>query len=422
MNVNIKNKITFAILLLLMHFRVNLIGSMSLTEIYVLTQIPRLLRWVNTKGKQIPYLNKIVNGFYLLIVVQCISEFMIQNTLVNAMKGIAVTVMALFLMLFFLEKILKDLSLLKLIPLISIVSLMVFGDQFGFAERDAPTRFKFYTAPIIIYTVCFLSMLPYKIIQKNLKLILCIASIFIIIGGARSLGFSLFFTIVFYTIFSRYKTIKLRKILPGIIIGVIAIQSFLTFIYMPKVKSGEWGSEQNRAQFELIDWNSSIFAIIFAARTDFFVSAIAFKDKPLWGHGSWAMDTTGKYFYLQEKLLDKDDIKDPGEFSFVPNHSVVMGKGTANGIFAFLIFLWIFITIYKVGFVALKYKSNYSIYLMWTFISSFQLMMFGPPAVLKNNGSLAFAIMFSLFCYSMYNNKLDNNGRESKIIRGNSNI
>lgn len=422
MNGKLKSKIFFIVSLILMHYRVNLIGSMSLTEIYVVTQIPYLLKWVNTEGKKIPYLCKIVKGFYILIIVQCISEFMIQNSFINAIKGIAVTVMALFIMLFFLEKILKDISLIKYIPISSAIALIIFGDQFGFAQHNESTYFKFYLAPIIIYIMCFITMIPKRIIQKNIKLILLFTSLFIIIGGARSLGFSLFFTLIFYIIFSRYKTIKIKKLLPGLIAGIIVIQSFLTFIYMPKVKSGEWGSDQNRAQFELINWNSNLFAIIFAARTDFFVSAIAFLDKPLWGHGSWAMDTTGKYFYLQEKLLDKDDIKRPEEFSFVPNHSVIMGKGTANGIFAFLIFLWIFITIYKVGFTALKYKSNYSIYLMWTFISSFQLMMFGPPAVLKNNGSLAFAIMFSLFCYSMYNNKLDNNGRESKIICGNSNI
>ena len=53
---------------------------------------------------------------------------------------------------------------------------------------------------------------------------------------------------------------------------------------MPKVKSGEWGLEGNRTQFEKINWNSNIFMILFSARTDFLVSAIAFADRPLWGH------------------------------------------------------------------------------------------------------------------------------------------
>lgn len=414
---NIKKQISFIILLLLMHYRVNLIGSMSLTEIYIVTQIPRLLNWVNTKGRKIPNLTKAVNAFYLLIIAQYISEFMIHNSLTNALKGIAVTVMTLFIMLFFLEKILKDISLLRWIPITTAMSILIFGDQFGFADNDESAYFKFYLAPIIIYSVCFITMIQWKWFQKNIIILLLCTSIFIIIGGARSLGFSLLFTSIFYVIYTKYKTIKLRTIIPGIIATLILVQSFLTFVYIPKVKAGEWGSDQNRSQFEMIDWNSNILMLLFAARTDFFVSGIAFLDKPLWGHGSWAMDTSNKYYLLQAHLLG-EEIHNTEKLRMVPNHSVVMGKGTANGVFAFFIFLWIFITIYKIGLRGLRNGSPYNIFLIWTIISSFQLLMFGPPAVLKNNGAIAFAIMFSLY----YINQLKIYEQKNRIVRSNGNI
>ena len=414
---NIKKQISFIILLLLMHYRVNLIGSMSLTEIYIVTQIPRLLNWVNTKGRKIPNLTKVVKAFYLLIIAQCISEFMIHNSLTNALKGIAVTVMTLFIMLFFLEKILKDISLLRWIPITTAMSLLIFGDQFGFADNDESAYFKFYLAPIIIYSVCFITMIQWKWFQKNIIILFLCTSIFIIIGGARSLGFSLLFTSIFYVIYTKYKTIKLRTIIPGIIATLILVQSFLTFVYIPKVKAGEWGSDQNRSQFEMIDWNSNILMLLFAARTDFFVSGIAFLDKPLWGHGSWAMDTSNKYYLLQAHLLG-EEIHNTEKLRMVPNHSVVMGKGTANGVFAFFIFLWIFITIYKIGLRGLRNGSPYNIFLIWTIISSFQLLMFGPPAVLKNNGAIAFAIMFSLY----YINQLKIYEQKNRIVRSNGNI
>lgn len=198
---------------------------------------------------------------------------------------------------------------------------------------------------------------------------------------------------------------------------MILVQSFLTFVYIPKVKAGEWGSDQNRSQFEMIDWNSNILMLLFAARTDFFVSGIAFLDKPLWGHGSWAMDTSNKYYLLQAHLLG-EEIHNTEKLRMVPNHSVVMGKGTANGVFAFFIFLWIFITIYKIGLRGLRNGSPYNIFLIWTIISSFQLLMFGPPAVLKNNGAIAFAIMFSLY----YINQLKIYEQKNRIVRSNGNI
>lgn len=400
-----------------MHYRINLIGSMSITEIYVVTQIPHLLNWANSKGRKIPYLKKIINGFYILILIQCISEFMIHNSLINAAKGIAITIMTLFLMLFFLEKLVKNISLLHWIPISTVIALIIFGDQFGFAEKGETSYFKFYLAPIVVYLACTATMIQWKWLKNNIVILLIAISLFVIIGGARSLGFSLFFSTIFYVIYSKYKTIKLTKIIPGLIGALILIQSFLTFIYIPKVKSGEWGSDQNRSQFEMIDWNSNLFMLLFAARTDFFVSAIAFIDEPLWGHGSWALDTSHKYTILQSKLLGEDK-EITNKIMLVPNHSVVMGKGTANGIFAFIIFLWIFITIYKIGLHGLKKGSQYNLFLIWTIVSSFQHLMFGPPAILKNNGALAFAIMFALY----YINQIKNYESKNKIISSNSNI
>ena len=85
--------------MLFMNYRVNLIGSISLTELFVVTQIPHLLNWLNTQGKKIPHLCRIVKAFYWLIAVQIVAELMVHNTLANAARGVAVTIMALFLML-----------------------------------------------------------------------------------------------------------------------------------------------------------------------------------------------------------------------------------------------------------------------------------------------------------------------------------
>ena len=92
-----KEKITFIAALFFMNVRVDLVGSMSLTELFVLTQIPHLLKWLNEQGRKIPYLNNLTIGFYCLIIVQIIAEFMVHNTFINAAKGIAITIMTLSL-------------------------------------------------------------------------------------------------------------------------------------------------------------------------------------------------------------------------------------------------------------------------------------------------------------------------------------
>ena len=350
-----KEKITFIAALFFMNVRVDLVGSMSLTELFVLTQIPHLLKWLNEQGRKIPYLNNLTIGFYCLIIVQIIAEFMVHNTFINADQG-------------------------------------------------ETTFFKFYLAPILTSLACIITLIKWKWVHKYLFILLFGVSLLIIIGGARTLGFSMLFTTLVLLIYNKYKTIRFKKIMPGLIIGMVFIQFFLTFIYMPKVKRGEWGSNQNRSQFEKINWNSNIFMILFSARSDFFVSTIAFLDKPLWGHGSWAIDKTKKYHILQAKMLDNEYRYDPQINLLIPCHSVVVGKGVSNGVFAFAIFLWIMITIYRIGLKGLSRRSPYNAYLLWTIISSFQLLLFGPPAILKNNSSIAFAVMIALFYFNYLHN------------------
>lgn len=177
---------------------------------------------------------------------------------------------------------------------------------------------------------------------------------------------------------------------------------------MPRVKSGEWGSEQNRSQFERINWRSDIFSILMTARSDFYVSWVAFFDKPLFGHGAWAIDYERKYFRMQLELFDEEDFKDEN-LRYVPCHSVVVGKGVANGIFAFIVFLWIFVKMYRIGLLGLSRYSPNNVYILWIIFSSFQHLMFGPPSILKNNGSIAFAIMYSMYYYIL--NKKNGNDR-----------
>lgn len=393
------NKISFILAFIFMGVKINLIGSISITEIFVLLYTPCLI--AGFKNHKIPYLNTICVLFLLLVAIQVLSEYMVGNTFSNALKGLAGTLMALLLFLFFLEKLCKDYSLIKWIPVAGLISLVLFGDQFGFAEKGQDTYFKFYVAPIIGYIVCFLSLLDNAFIKRYIVLIFLVASLVIVVGGARSLGFSLLFSALLSFLYKRYKTFNLKRILPGAIVVIIAFQLFYALLYVPKVSSGEWGSDQNRMQLARIDNSTNVFMMLFSARADFYVAYLAFMDKPLWGHGSWAKDENLKYAKIQANLFSEDDVSagvNMGIDHWVPMHSVVMGMGTRNGIFAFLVFLAVFILMYYIGIKALFPKSPYNVFLIYTLVESFQHLMFGPIAILKNNGSLVFAMFLTLYC------------------------
>lgn len=415
------NKILFILALVFMGVRINFIGSISLTEIFVFLYSPYL--FLTFKNNKIPYLNIICVLFIALIAIQILSEYIIGNTFTNAIKGVAGTIMALLLFLFFLEKLCKDYSLIKWIPIALLLRILLFGDQFGFAETGEATYFKFYVAPIICYVVCYLSLLRIHLIKKFILFILLIASLVIIIGGARSVGFSLLFGTLLCFLYEKYNTFNLKRILPMLIVVVVVFQIFYASLYVPKVASGEWGSNQNREQLARVDNSKNVFKMLFSARADFYVSYLAFLDKPLWGHGSRMKDKGLKYARIQAKLFSKNEsdrvLVNKGIEHYVPMHSVVMGMGTRNGIFAFFIFLIIFILVYYVGIKALFTNSPYNIFLICTLVGSFQHLLFGPISILKNNGSLAFALFFALYCLKMVYLKKKN---EIQAIGSNCNV
>lgn len=392
-----KDKIIFILALLLMGVRINLVGSISLTELYVIIQAPHLIRWWIKLKPIYPEFRKISFLFILLFIFQAISEIAIQNSITNAVKGLAITFVTFFLILFFLEKLLKNPSLIKWIPLCACLRLILWGDQFGFSEVDETSYFKFYLAPIIVHLMCFLTLYKNNLTKKIATLLFLSVGIFIIIGGARSLGFSVLFSALLLFLLEHIQSLSIKKILPGIIVLSIAFQLFYANIYIPKVISGEWGSKQNREQLATINNSKNPFMMLFAARTDFFVSWKAFMDKPFFGHGSWAKDKDLKYYHMQVKLLHDKKIKKQSIEKLVPMHSVVVAMGTRNGMIPFLIFLGIYLGFYYLGFKSFYKDSIINPYLAYTLISSMQHLLFGPPAILKNSGAIVFAIILTLF-------------------------
>lgn len=398
------NKTIFILALIFMGVRVNLIGSISLTEIFVLFQTPSLIKWV--QKTKLPYLKALCFLYLGLIFVQALAEFMVGNTWVNAIKGIAITIMSLLLILFFLRALCKDISLIKWIPISLLIQLLLWGDQFGYAETGETTYFKFYVAPIISYIVCYLSIVNVPFIRKNILWIFLSASLIVIIGGARSLGFSLLFSTLFYAVYNRYKSIKLNRILPGLLLAAILFQLFYAFVYVPKIVSGEWGSKQNREQLARVDNSKNMLMMLFSARAGVYVSYLAFLDKPLWGHGAWAKDEGFKYAKIQAKLFPEERNKiDKKNLPIVPTHTVVIGMGTRNGVFAFSLFLILLFFVYRMGLKAIIPNSIYNMYLIFLIISSFQHLLFGPPAVLKNNASIVFSVFLVLYYFNEFSKR-----------------
>lgn len=411
MNISkIFSNILFLLWVVLLGYRINLVGSISITELFVITQIPRL--WKLCEKLKFKELLDVRLLFILLILAQAFSEFLLGNTFINAIKGIMVTIMAFFLMCFFTEKLIKTPSLIMWIPLGRVISLLIFGDQFGFAEQGEITFFKFYVAPIVCNFACFLTVFSkWKWIKANVVLFLIYVSLFVIIGGARSLGFTLLFSALVVQIVNLQKSISLRKFLLWCIPFLLVFQVFYAFVYVPKVKGGEWGSEQNRAQLAQIDYSKNSLMMIVAARSDFFVTTQAFLDAPILGHGNLAEDTTLKYTYMALRIAGDEGMPNcDNGYPQIPTHSILMGYGSRYGIAALIIFTIILFKMIAFAFKTFSPKTVFLPILVYSMIFSIQAILFSPPAILKNSAALYWALIIAMFYLKKYNrNKNDKN-------------
>ncbi|MBR1631298.1 MAG: O-antigen ligase family protein [Paludibacteraceae bacterium] len=367
---------------------------MSITEIVVLLFAPRLLVWMTRSD--IPHLKSISWWWGLMFVFQCVSEFVVNNSFHNAARGLMVTVMAYLLFLFFLRLLSQNVGLIIYGVAAEIVALILFGDQFGFAEDNEGSYFKFYIAPLVSYAVCFIVLRNSVALRKYHALLFLLLGIFCMAGGSRSWGVDALLTGLLLMIYRRNKNIKIRRLVPTLLIVACVFEAFYVFVYIPNIKKGEWGVPYNDVQMRLNDYSANPVDLLLTARYDFALSWKAFMEKPWFGHGAWAKDKTLQYAKLSYKKEQKPFHYSPSREYLIPFHSVLLSRGSSNGVFVFVIFVGICVFYYAAAIRNFKGGLRQDAYLLFNILVSLQQLFFGPAAQLKNVIALSFALFMAI--------------------------
>jgi hypothetical protein len=311
----------------------NFIGVISLSELILFgTCIFYIKKELFIKY---PILIKITWLYLGLIASQIISEIVIGNTFNNSLKGIAVTVVSYLHFVFLFSFFVKDRYLIKYVIIGFIVKFLIFGSSFegslsGVLQGGNSAFLKFYLAPLVSQVLLLTSLYLRK---KHMKIIFIVLGILFVFFGARSSGAFIMLTgLVGYFVLKNKKRINFKKLL-----SLVLLLGFITFggyvFYVNSVLKGEI-TAGNSEQIKKIDNPYNPINLLMMGRTETFVGAIAFMDKPFFGHGAWATDVSGKYKLLIFKLRDSDFRETDRDL--IPAHSVLIGSASANGILAFL--------------------------------------------------------------------------------------
>jgi len=183
---------------------------------------------------------------------------------------------------------------------------------------------------------------------------------FIILGGIglvnllmgfRSLGTLLFMTALFLIISSSIKQIDrnfrpLRKLKVAFFIMIVSISGLTAYGLYSTLAEGGFLGEQARDLYET--QNQGVYGLLGGGRSEILSSAIAIKDSPILGHGSWAKNCqyTDILIEMKRKLgyvagAENDDC-------LIPSHSIIMGAWVEAGILGAFVWVWVGLVTVKV--------------------------------------------------------------------------
>jgi hypothetical protein len=280
----------------------------------------------------------------------------------------------------------------------TIIRRFIFGSGIEDAsfEEDISVFMKFYLAGIIKSTLLVLSVFTKK---KQMCLFFILTGSIFVILGARSSGLTSILTgMIAYTVVSINSINWKRLMILSIFILLTGYGAYT--IYVNKVLNGEIISG-NSQQLTQIKNPYNPLLLLMRGRAETVVGMEAFMDKFWTGHGAWAKDVTDKYLILLLLLHDSDKSVNDIDSSIIPAHSVLVGAGMQNGVFAFVFMFMILYFFLKKGFIAISKTDPYIIIIVSFIMSILWNGLFSPTTHFRLSLPVGFAILLTSYLINM---------------------
>lgn len=401
---------------------INLVGSLALSELWVFMMVP-FLKW-KLIFKNYSIIRTLTYLYIALLISQGFSEFINGNSPMNWMRGIMVTVTSYLSLIYLFDKLRKDSSLIVLILIALLIKNIIYLTAPNIAGSSVDidlqsiesmqNNFKGRIGPILN---SFSIILSYFLLKRKLKkltfIFFVLMALVFITNDSRSAGMILFLTGVFIFMGSRMFVNKVKTIVGAIVISSLFYVGYIYWIN--GVLNKEIGGSHSYNQAIRIENPYNPFNLLMTGRAEFVVGLEAFKDKPWFGHGAWALDHTGRYRKMlidvqgsakgeQRKLFFENIMKSNG---LIPSHSILIGMGKTNGIIAFLLVLGIVLYVLGKGMkIYNKYADGRYVAILLTHIFTIAWSaLFSPISLFRLLLPISFAIVLSLYVNHTCQNK-----------------
>ena len=356
----------------------NLIGEISASELFLLFSSFYYLAKINPFKN--PLLKKLTIVFVLLILVQIITEDIIDNSRNNALKGIFINIVAYLHICFLYYYFQRDRGLVKWFALGIALRYLLFTpdfvsemDEFEDEERTLTVLAKFQLIPMFQGIIAFFAV--YFRNKLYSLLVIFIGVVFVVIG-ARS-GGAIFVVAGIFSLIPKKRVIMKKHSILYIVFALFTIYGTYS-LYVNQVLKGNIDTGNNSQLLRVENPYNPINILMFG-RADAFIGLEAMLDKPWTGWGAWTKDPDNYYYYLKMELNNKD-YRITHKEHLMPSHSVLIGSGVNNGVVAFVFMFIVFLIVAGKGIRLLKYHDQYYLIIALYTMCFIWDMLFSPQS------------------------------------------
>jgi O-antigen ligase len=374
-----------ALFSLLSGVKMSFVGTLILSEVYAFINAISLKK-VEELYWDIPDVKKIHAAFMVFLLIQIFSDAINHTAMNNMLRGWAAIVVSVGVITFMFRMFADSPKLILAFMVAEIVRLMVFGqssiEQASNVLEDY-SMFKFRIAPITNNIVLLLCYYLYNKRMDTMVIVLLVCYGLMSIGlDYRSNGLYFLISAMVMGFRNQLANMSVARKLGLTIVVIVGFQS-VYMLYVNAVMSGEFGGKHAGEQLERMDNPYNPLGLILQGRGEFFVAIEAIKDRPFFGHGSWATDDDNHYRMMMMKEFTQSKVREytTGNTSVIPSHSVLLGAWLYSGIIGFLAIFYIFNLSLKRAFFLIRdpyaMESPYypivivfTVQLIWTFLFS----------------------------------------------------
>lgn len=382
--------------------KLSIVGQISISELFLLIYVPLkilpIVKWRREKE-----LFVITKAYVVLFCFQVLSECIVGNVLSNALKGLAITVVSYFHFIFLAVLLLRQKSLISVLILSLILRSLIWGTGLdaqrlvSIVQGEAVVYLKVYFAPLSLLISLYASI---RLKYRNFPLLFSAYGLGLILLGARSSGGTAFLSGLLVYMMLHVPRKRFCVIAFWTLIGCYMLYVY----YVNGILSGEITSG-NSWQIFLCKNPYNPIELLMVGRSEMWVGLQAFLDSFWFGHGAWAYDLTGRYELIMQALHGEEEPLS-NEY-YIPSHSVIIGSGMMNGIFAFMAMGYILFFFIKRGWLSLGCNDRrYQLVLAYYWIVLIWDALFSPQSHFRLSMPIAFAIIFTMY----YNKKAKENG------------